>query len=243
MNIHSKTLAIVIVIVMFGGILISNYAGWWLTESTKVVSTISEGEFAGLPDPQDIRGSYTLGDVESNFGIPTEELADAFRIAAEDPAAFAIKDLETQYEDSDVEIGTASVRLFVAMYAGLPLDLSLEESYLPGPAVKILRDKPLTDEQAAYLDTHTVELSGLIDQTNLADTVDELHDETETTIKGKTTFAEVLSWGVSAERIEQIMGIPLPEEKLSIIKDYITENGLDFETIKESLQISLDELD
>ena len=49
------------------------------------------------------------------------------------------------------------MRLFVAWYKGLPYELS-EDSFLPAPAVQILRDKAeLTPEQKAYLDTHTLD--------------------------------------------------------------------------------------
>ena len=45
--------------------------------------------------------------------MPAEVLAQAFSVNTGDPAAFPVKELEAQYEDSAVEIGTASVRLFV----------------------------------------------------------------------------------------------------------------------------------
>ena len=49
----------------------------------------------------------------------------AFRFPADvDPAAYPVKKLETQFADSGYEIGTESVRLFVALYKGLPYDLS-----------------------------------------------------------------------------------------------------------------------
>ena len=53
------------------------------------------------------------------------------------------------------EIGTASVRLFVAFYKGMPYDLSTD-TYLPESAAVILRARNLSSEQAAYLAAHTV---------------------------------------------------------------------------------------
>ena len=54
--------------------------GWWQTESTKEAAVFTSGEFAGQANPADIRGSYTFGDVEKNFGIPAALLAQAFGV-------------------------------------------------------------------------------------------------------------------------------------------------------------------
>jgi hypothetical protein len=103
-----------IVTILFGGILFSSALGWWSTVSSKTPATYTEGEFAGQADPADIRGSYTLGDIERNFDVPMEVLAQAFAVQSDDLAAFQVKSLEEQYAESPVEIGTSSVRLFVA---------------------------------------------------------------------------------------------------------------------------------
>ena len=52
---------------------------------------------------------------------------------------------------------------------------------------------------------------------------------------------EVLDWGVSQEMIESIIGAPLPN-RLIKVKDYCTEKGLAFETIKTALQVEIDKL-
>jgi hypothetical protein len=83
--------------------------GWWVTESTKVPVTFTEGEFAGQANPADIRGSYTFGDIANSFDVTPEVLAQAFGVTGDDPAAFAIKELEAIYLDSGYEIGTVSV--------------------------------------------------------------------------------------------------------------------------------------
>ena len=60
-------------------------------------------------------------------------------------------------------------------------------------------------------------------------------------IKGKTTFREVLDWGVSQEVIEQVIGVPMPNP-LTKVKDFCTEKGLDFEVIKPALQAEVDKV-
>ena len=155
MTLTSKPLAALVVVILFGGIFFSSAMGWWQTESTKEAAKITSGEFAGQADPADIRGSYTFGDVEKNFAVPSAVLAQAFGVKDSNPAAYAVKGLEEMYAASEQEIGTASVRLFVAFYKGMPYDLSTD-IYLPESAATILRTRNLTSEQAAYLAAHTV---------------------------------------------------------------------------------------
>ena len=253
MNLTSKPLAAIILIILFGGITLSTAMGWWQTESTKVAATYTEGEFAGQANPADIRGSYTFGDVEKNFGIPAVVLAQAFNIQTENPATFAAKELETIYTESEFEVGTASVRLFVAFYNGLPIDISTD-MYLPQNAADLLKNRNLTAEQSAYLESHTVSNpaaasdSPEVDPAQTAESAPEAEATqgtvtteafTERLVKGKTSFQEVLDWGVSQEVIEQIMGMPMPNP-LTKVKDYCAEKGLDFETIKAALQIEVD---
>lgn len=248
MNLTSKPLAAIIFVIFFGGIALTTATGWWQTTSSKEAATYTEGEFAGQSNPADIRGSYTFGDVEKNFGIPTAILAQAFLIESNDPSTFAVKGLEEIYAGSEFEIGTASVRLFVALYNGLPIDLSTD-MYLPVEAAALLKERNLTPEQSAYLEAHTVPGSAATPAPE-ADSVPAAESapaaeptqsavpseaSTENMVKGKTTFQEVLDWGVTQEAIEQAMGAPMPNP-LTKVKDYCTEQGLDFETIKTTLQ-------
>ena len=253
MTLTSKPLAAIILILLFGGILFSSALGWWQTESSKEAAVFANGEFAGQPDPADIRGSYTFGDVERNFGVPAATLAQAFGVASDsEPAAFQLKNLESIYADQEFEIGTASVRLFVALYMGLPYDLA-EESYLPDSAVDILKSQAtLTAEQTTYLDTHTVTLdipnadqttpepASASQETSAPQT--ETHtesDATERVIKGKTTFKELLDWGVPQEAIEEIIGGPMPNP-LTVVKTHCDANGLYFGDIKVKFQAEID---
>jgi hypothetical protein len=245
MILQSKTLAALVVAILFGGILISANLGWWQTESSKVAAKFSEGEFAGQANPADIRGSYTFGDVEKNFGVPATLLGQAFNVV-DQPAAFQVKNLEAMAVEGEVEIGTASVRLFVAFYNNLPIDLSAE-TYLPQAAVALLSDRNLSAEQLAYLQTHTAGapatapvpapeiLVSPSPETSTAETSARI-------IKGKTTLGEILSWGLPKGTIEQIFGLPMPDAPSTTLKDFCSANSLDFETIKPALQAEVDKL-
>ncbi len=106
-------MAIFVVVVLFGGMLVSMAMGEWTTKSTKEPIKFSEGEFAGQYDPADIRGSYTFGDVSRLFEIPLDQLAVAFRVSEADVAAVALKTIEEKFVNLEVDLGTNSVRLFV----------------------------------------------------------------------------------------------------------------------------------
>lgn len=249
MTLTSKPLAVMLFVILFGGIALSSAMGWWATESTKEPATFTEGEFEGLANPADIRGSYTFGDIANSFDVTSEILAQAFGITTDDPAAFAVKELEAIYLDSGFEIGTNSVRLFVAFYTGLPFDISVEETYLPRPATDILLAKGnLTPEQIAYLEKFTVDIGDapapVVEQpvTDVTPAATEVHTETEEyVIKGKTIFGELITWGVSQETIESIIGAPMPDPAMKI-KDYASANGLDFEILKPALQAEVDKV-
>lgn len=259
MKLTSKPLAAIIVALMFSGIFFSSALGWWQTESTKEAAVYTEGEFAGQANPADIRGSYTFGDVENNFGIPAALLTEAFGVQTDDPATFQVKGLEEMYLESPQEVGTASVRLFAAFYLGLPMDLSTD-MYLPEAAADILRTRNLSAEHAAYLDAHLVpdigteaaqpvesvqptSQPGVVEvEVTPEATAEHIPVTTAGTIKGKTTFAELLEWGLKVETIEQVLGMPIPAAPGMTVKDFCSQNGLSFETIKPALQAELDRL-
>jgi hypothetical protein len=243
MNLTSKPLAAIIFVVFFGGIAFSAAMGWWVTESAKQPAAYTEGEFVGQSNPADIRGSYTFGDVENAFGVPSKVLAQAFLIESNSPSTFAIKGLEEIYAANEFEIGTGSVRLFVAFYNGLPIDLTAD-TYLPENAAALLQDRDLNAEQNAYLKTHTIPNPGnpapeVAPTTEPSQSAAPAETSVENLIKGKTTFQEILDWGVSPAMIEQVIGAPMPSP-LTKIKDYCIEKGLDFETVKATLQAEID---
>jgi hypothetical protein len=60
-------------------------------------------------------------------------------------------------------------------------------------------------------------------------------------VKGKTTFGELLAWGVPQEIIEGIIGAPMPDPAM-ILKDYASANGMSFETLKPALQAEVDKV-
>ena len=162
MKVKSYAVALTVLIVIFGSVAVTSYLGQWKTTTDKVPATYTSGEAAGQYNPADIRGSYTFGQIQDAFGIPVEELGVAFGV--KDPskyATFQVKELETIYASlaaQNKEVGTDSVRIFVALYKGLPITLT-DTTYMPRPAVDILKSKAiLSQDQLDYLNSHSVDI-------------------------------------------------------------------------------------
>jgi len=164
MKIKSWLLGLFVLVIIFGGIGVTTAFNLWQTESTKIPVKIGEGEYAGEYNPADIRGSYSIGEISELFEIPLVDLVTAFELEGMDgPEDFKCSELESLYAnlEEDVEIGTGSVKMFVALYTGLPFTLE-DDEYLPQSAVELLKAKTnLTEDQVAFLDTHSVDISGL----------------------------------------------------------------------------------
>lgn len=156
MKIKIKPLAFLIILLFFGGIVATELTGIWNTEANKTPRKIEEGDFKGENKPEDIKGSFTFGEISKLYDIPSEDLAKAFSIDINQVENFKCKELEAIYENQEFEIGTNSVRMFVAFYKGIEFSTD-EESYLPKTATDIIikNGKP-TEKQIEYLKTHTI---------------------------------------------------------------------------------------
>lgn len=253
------SLAIAIIVLMFGGIAVGGSMNYWVTKSSKVPATYTSGEFKGVYNPADIRGSYSFEDIGKNFEIPVEHLAIAFGLSDDiDTNSYQCKKLESDYAiaaEKGFEIGTDSVRIFVALYKGLPIEL--EDTYIPAAAYQVLKDNAnLTQEQINYLDAHTVDISKLEavqaaeapsaaapaeDPQNQENGTKETdgYNSADQLVKGKTTFAELMDWGVSKEEIEQVLGTEMPNAALTV-RDFCAQQGMEFSAIKEALQNIVD---
>lgn len=140
MKLTIKSMAIIVVVAFIVGIGGASLLGYWKTTGSKQPVAIKEGEFAGMPNPSDIRGSYTWADVAKAFGIDVNLLMKAFGAAAETEK---VNTLEAIYGEAGlpegVEIGTDSVRLFVSLLTGLP-HTSEESTIMPASAIAVLRE-------------------------------------------------------------------------------------------------------
>ncbi|MFD3158094.1 hypothetical protein ACFIJ5_14660 [Haloimpatiens sp. FM7330] len=243
MKIKNSAVAIILLVIIFGGIGTAKYLNVWKTESTKIPQKYKTGEFAGKYDPADIRGSYAFSDINKAFDIDINLLGEAFGVKNDDNLSeFKIKDFENIYSslaDNGTEIGTSSMKLFVALYKGLPYEID-EDTYLPKKAVEILKEKGnLTNEQLKYVEEHSVEIKENTSNDSDIETEEKEEDE-EKIIKGKTTFKEVMDFGVSQESIEKIIRGKITNKALTV-RDYCEKNNIEFSTIKAELQKEIDD--
>jgi hypothetical protein len=253
MKIKIWMLGLIVIILVFGGIGISSLTGYWQTRSTKIPAKYTSGEFAGEYNPADIRGSYTFGEISQSFQIPLNDLAVAFGIEGNNAAEFQCKGLESLYVDAATgkSVGTNSIRIFVALYKGLPIILSSSDYFLPA-AVKILKEKAvLTMEQVTFLDTHVFEQPGStpsITPTPVSPSATPapsqsvpVHTVTPGTMTGKTTFQQLLDWGLTEAAIETVIKEKIPAKNLAV-RDYASQKGIEFSALKDQLQSLLNAL-
>ena len=235
MILTTKRIVPIIIIVLVGGILLSIALNTWKTESSKVPVKYSSGEFAGEYNPGDIRGSYSFADISDSFDISVDDLAKAFGVNREsDPSAVKAKDMEEMYGAlSTGEIGTDSIRYFVALYTQRPYTPN-EDTRLPASALSVLRSR-VDEETINDLRSITV---NLVDAraTTPAEHVD---DPDDTTVKGKTTFQELYDWGLSKEEIEKAIGMSVGKDGVTV-RDHVVASGLEFSTAKSALQELVD---
>ena len=199
MRIKIWHMGLIVLIVIFGGIAGTMALNFWNTAASggnQVPVTFTSGEFAGEYNPADIRGSYSFGHISELWEIPLIELGTAFALGViENPADFKCMDLHESYTnlEEDIEIGTGSVKAFVALYTGLPFTLA-DDEYLPQSAVELLKSKgTLTEDQVEFLNTHSIDISELeIIEPSTATgegTTTKGHEEsTQRIIKGNTTL-------------------------------------------------------
>lgn len=238
MKLKALHIALIVLLTVFGGIGLSAVNGVWKTTNDKIPAVYTSGEAMGQFNPADIKGSYTFDDIQKSFGVPAADLAVAFGIP--DPTnagAFQCKELEALYAAQAAagnEIGTGSVRYFVALYKNLPYEAE-EAIYLPASAVKLLQEKVLVSQETlAYLSTVTVDTQGPSGEApRTAPAVESA--AVPLSIRGSTTFQELLDAGLTSSEIEAVIGMPMPEPG-QIIRGVAAEKGVEFSEWKDALQ-------
>jgi hypothetical protein len=256
--IKTRTVGILTVAAIFGGIALSAALGLWRTTNAKEPVAIKSGEFAGMPNPSDIRGSYTWADVAAAFSIPAERLVAAFGGAGPDEK---VNSLEARYAGklpAESEIGTDSVRLFAALYTGLP-HAAEADTVLPIEAVAILKAEGKA--AAASIDAAAARAYGASSTEKSAEPAPapatasretpasapaaaatsgvaaapaEDRDPVAGSVTGKTTFGDLKAWGVDMDKVSEALGGLGPPAQA--VKDYCSAKGLSFSEKKPELE-------
>lgn len=251
--VRTVALAVITVVAVFGGVYAAKALDYWKTTSAKQPVKFKDGELAGLPNPADIRGSYSWLDIERAFGVPAAEAARAFSPPGKplDPAGrvSALEELYLPIVPEGMEIGTGAVRLFVSLYTGLPLEAE-EGTALPDGAIAYLSARPGADKAAiaryAIPGSPSAnpgpaappeaaapsQPAGQADGSAVPRTV-------AGTVAGKTTFGDLYGWGLSEEQVRKAIGYE-PGPRSQSVRDSATAAGKDFSELKATLQALLD---
>jgi hypothetical protein len=199
----------ILVLVVFFGIILGFQSAGIWSISGKVDASGAAIQPSSA-DVNTIKGWMTLEQISTTFNVPLADLIKQFDLPADTPPATAISGLESD------------------LFSVTNLRAWLQSRNLPaGPT------PPAVPAQSPTPSAQTLAPSVL------ATPAPTEHVAPVKTITGKTTFQEVLDWGVSGEVIQKVLGdnLPLPS---AIIKDYVTGKGLEFTTIKTQLQAEVD---
>lgn len=169
-------------------------------------------------DVNTIKGWMTLEQVATTFKVPLAELLAQFDLPAETPATTAIKDLETD------SFSVTNLRTWLQSRQDGALSSPVTNEF--SPIVPTATPEPVATQPVA------------VEPLTPTATV---HTAPDKTITGKTTFQELLDWGVSKEAIQKVIDGNLPPGS-TVIKDYITGKGLEFSLVKTTLQAEVDQV-
>lgn len=136
--IGTPVVGLLVVLLLFGGIAVSALSGFWSVSAGEKSGRVRTNMTADRMDPADIRGSYTWSDIAADFRIPQNFFLYAF--GAGSPGE-KVKTLEIRYAATardGMEIGTDSVRWFVALMTGKPFTPA-KNTLLPPEAVSIIK--------------------------------------------------------------------------------------------------------
>jgi hypothetical protein len=213
MRINPIIYGVLVLTIFFGIILGFQAAGIW-SISGKVTSD-GEAIQPAAGDVNTIKGWMALEQIATTFNVPLADLLKQFSLPADTPPTTAIKDLESDTFD------TTALRDWLQNLTqpnGVPQSITT----LPAPA------------QTQFATSTPTSL-------NTATPVPIEHVATTGTVTGKTTFQELLDWGLSKDTIHQVIGGDIPVTSTGV-KDYVTGKGLEFTSIKTLLQAAVDKL-
>jgi len=241
MKVKAPLVVGVLVGVLILSVGLAKVSGYWRTESSKVPAVIETGEFAGEFDPSDIRGSYSFADIEAAFGVPPEILAAAFSMSGSDPSVILAKDLETTWEGlEDVEVGTDSIRMFTAYWTGRPHE-GEEDTVLPLAAVQILESYGKIDAAAAAgLAARAVVPPFAAGGEEPPSTPPKPAEGEERTVKGLSTFGDLIGWGVDEAAWEAAAGAPMGSRSTDL-RTWAEAEGRSMSEIRALAQNLVDE--
>jgi hypothetical protein len=214
MKINPIVYGVIVLAVFFGIILGFQAAGIWTTSGKVDASGQAIQPLAA--DVNTIKGWMTLEQIAVTYNAPLADLIKQFALPTDIAPTTAIKDLESDTFD------TTALKDWL-LSRSQPAGTPPVTAATPVPT-QAATPVPGASTPAAVITTAPVSTE---------------HVAPVKTITGKTTFQELLDWGVTKENIQKVIAgdIPVPS---TVIKDYVTGKGLEFTTIKTQLQAEVD---
>jgi hypothetical protein len=213
MRINPVIFGVFVLVVFWGTVLGFQTAGLW-SVSGKITSS-GEAVEPVASDVNSVKGWMTLEQISTAFNVPVVDILTQFKLPVETDPSTALKDLETDI------FSITSLRTW--------LQSRTETTVLEN-------ETPISTPQTVSTPVETITI--IPDELTPTTTAAE-HVTYEKTVTGKTTFQELLDWGVPEEAIRQIIDGDLPVLSTAI-KDYVTGKGLEFSSIKAVLQQEVD---
>ena len=199
----------ILVLVIFLGTILAFQAAGIWSISGKTTAS-GESVQPSADDVNTIKGWMTLEQITTVYNVPLADLLTQFDLPADTLASTAIKDLENDL------FSVTNLRSWLqSRIQPAQPDAATEPVEQSTPTPVVMTPEPETTS----LPTE--------------------HVAADKTVTGKTTFQELLDWGVPEDAIRQVIGGDLPA-LTTVIKDFITQKGLDFPTIKAALQAEVD---
>jgi hypothetical protein len=213
MRINPFLYGIFVLVVFLGTILGFQAAGVWSVSGK--ISSNGEAVQPIASDVNSIKGWMTLEQISMTFNVPVKDILKQFELPADTAPSTAIKDLETE------------------VFSVTNLRTWLQNRTQPAP---VLIETPVSTPQVTLSPVETI--APVLVEPTMTPAATE-HITAAKTVTGKTTFQELLDWGVPEEAIQQIIGGKLPVLS-TVIKDYVTGKGLEFSSMKAALQVEVD---
>ena len=215
MRINPVVYGALVLVVFLGTIGLFQVTGIWSVSGK--VTTDGQAAQPSASDANTIKGWMTLEQITATYNVPLTDLLLQFELPADTSAAAAIKDLESD------AFSVTTLRIW--------LQSRISPTLEPTQSSPAAQSGPTTPAGAIF--TPTPAPAVVVTPT--------LHPVEDKTITGKTTFQNLLDWGVGKESIQEVIGSDMPAPEM-VIKDYITSKGLDFASLKTTLQAEVGKL-
>jgi hypothetical protein len=210
MRINPFVYGLLVLVVFLGIILGFQAAGIWSVSGKVTASGEKVEPSAG--DVNTIKGWMTLEQISSVYQVPLAEIINQFGLPADISPTTAIKDLENDL------FSVTNLRTWLQS-----------------------RDNEVTLPQVQSTPTAIPTLQPTATPASLTEATPAPteHAAPARSVTGKTTFQELLDWGVPKEVIQAIIGSDLPAPA-TVIKDFVVGKGLTFSSIRTQLQAEVD---